>query len=280
MVSPAAVAAFALAACSGAPDEQEDLETTSSTAGPDVPAVPSAESGEPRASAESGAAEERVSVEESTDSYEFAFAYPGIATEYQSLEQFLRDRRKEARSEMANDAVEWKKEADAEGFPFNPYSHNEEWTVVTETPELVSLSSEFYVYSGGAHGMSGFDSILWDKSHSRLVQPLDVAISHKKLSDALRGPFCDKLDAERAERRGGPVSRGTDAPFSDCIDPVEQTVIYGSSDREAIDRIGILVGPYAAGSYAEGTYEITLPVTRQVMAAIKPEYRDFFATGK
>lgn len=57
----------------------------------------------------------------------------------------------------------------------------------------------------------------------------------------------------------------------------ETTLILGSSDGERIDRIGLLVGPYVAGPYAEGTYDLTLPVTPAIVAAVRPEWREAFA---
>ena len=46
------------------------------------------------------------------------------------------------------------------------------------------------------------------------------------------------------------------------------------------DRIGILIGPYEAGPYAEGGYEVTLPVTPAILAVVKPEYRASFAASR
>ena len=84
------------------------------------------------------------------------------------------------------------------------------------------------------------------------------------------------LDEERSKRRGEPVvSDGR--LFNDCIKPSEQTVILGASNGRTFDKIGILIGPYAAGSYAEGDYEFTLPVTAALRRAVKPEYRDAFS---
>jgi hypothetical protein len=37
-----------------------------------------------------------------------------------------------------------------------------------------------------------------------------------------------------------------------------------------------LVPPYEAGPYAEGAYEVTLPVSAAVVAAVKGEYRPSF----
>ena len=39
---------------------------------------------------------------------------------------------------------------------------------------------------------------------------------------------------------------------------------------------GPVADPYVAGSYAEGRYEIRLPVTAAFVAALKPEYRASF----
>jgi hypothetical protein len=53
-------------------------------------------------------------------------------------------------------------------------------------------------------------------------------------------------------------------------------VILGSKSHKGFDRIGFLIAPYNAGPYAEGSYEVTLPVTAAVVAAAKPEYRAAF----
>ena len=54
-------------------------------------------------------------------------------------------------------------------------------------------------------------------------------------------------------------------------------MILGSSNRKTFTRIGILVAPYSAGPFAEGTYEVTVPVTPAIIAAVKPQYRASFA---
>ena len=56
-----------------------------------------------------------------------------------------------------------------------------------------------------------------------------------------------------------------------------QTLILGSRNHKTFDRIGFLIAPYEAGPYAEGSYEVTLPVTPAVLAAVKPEWRGAFA---
>jgi len=43
-----------------------------------------------------------------------------------------------------------------------------------------------------------------------------------------------------------------------------------------IDQISFVASPYVAGPYVEGAYEIALPVTSAIIAALKPEYRSSF----
>jgi hypothetical protein len=57
-------------------------------------------------------------------------------------------------------------------------------------------------------------------------------------------------------------------------------VLLGSSNKRRFNRIGLIASPYVAGSYAEGQYEVTLPVTPKVLAAVKPEYKAAFALGR
>lgn len=65
-----------------------------------------------------------------------------------------------------------------------------------------------------------------------------------------------------------------------CPPVKDLTILLGSTNGRAIDRIGLLADPYVAGSYAEGSYEVTLPVTRAIAGAVKPAYRAAFALGR
>ena len=39
------------------------------------------------------------------------------------------------------------------------------------------------------------------------------------------------------------------------------------------DRLSVYFGPYVAGPYAEGDYELDFPVTASVLDAVKPRLR-------
>ncbi|MET1754291.1 DUF3298 and DUF4163 domain-containing protein [Novosphingobium sp. RD2P27] len=208
--------------------------------------------------------------------FEFEYSYPAAAGAIPDLKALLDKRLAEALRELKRSAATDQREAGKAGYPYRKHSFGTEWEVVTSIPRWLSLSADKYTYTGGAHGMAFFDSLLWDKTKQKAHEPTDLFTSKKALSAAIREPFCAALDKEREKRRGEPVERDGGDQFDECIDPVESTLILGSSDDLTFDRLGILVGPYAAGPYAEGTYEITLPVTEAVLAVVKPNYRGDF----
>ncbi|WP_432787660.1 PdaC/SigV domain-containing protein [Novosphingobium rhizosphaerae] len=216
-------------------------------------------------------------VKESTDAYEFSYSWPAAADALPALRAQLAADEAKTRATLLHDAAQGQKEAARDKYPFHPYAHWQEWQVVTDLPGWLSLSSLVGNDSGGAHPNYGYAAILWDKAAGQQRQPLDLFTSPAALAKAIRADFCKALDAQRAKKRGGNASLGSASGFDECIDPLAQTVILGSLRQKGFDRIGFLIAPYEAGPYAEGSYEVTLPVTPAVLAAVKPEWRGAFA---
>jgi hypothetical protein len=105
--------------------------------------------------------------------------------------------------------------------------------------------------------------------------------SKAALQAALGEGWCAGLKAERTARLGEEASAVMDEDDIFPCPPIAELQIYpASSDGQRFDRIELLAGQYVAGSYAEGIYEVTLPVTAQVLAAVRPQYRAAFALGK
>lgn len=216
-------------------------------------------------------------VDVSNDLYEFAYGYPAAAAAIPALRAELDRRLDAAQGQLAHESRQDRNEARGQAYEYRPHGYEAQWQIVADLPGWLSLSASVYTYSGGAHGMTVSDTLLWDRRAEALRGPVDLFTSKDALRAALRTPFCDALDREREKRRGEPVDRASGDIFSECIDPLDQTLILGSSNGEAFDRIGVLVPPYNAGAYAEGSYEVTLPVTASVMKALKPQYRSAFA---
>lgn len=214
-------------------------------------------------------------VKETTGGLEFAYAYPAEAAAVPALvDKFARDM-----AATKADALKMAKEDSAaakeSGYPFRPHSLETEWSVAADTPRFLALQSQTYVYTGGAHGMTGYDAVLWDKARKQESSVKALMTSPAAFSTAIRDRFCVILDKQRAEKRGAPVVRGDD-DFTQCIDPMEQVLVPTSKDGKRIDGLTVVVGPYSAGPYAEGSYEVALPVDAAMRDAIKPDYREAF----
>lgn len=258
-------------ACNAAPPE-------ASGDGPSANAVATPASSVPPEPSQSAVQPSAGRIEKlKTDLYECEYSYPAEVAAIPDLKAVLDKRLAASRTELEGASRTDQAEAAKNGYPYRPHSSGATWQVVVDLPRWLSLSAELYEYSGGAHGMSFFDGLLWDRKHNMARQASDLFISKAALSLAIREPFCAALDQEREKRRGEPVNRNSGDSFDECIDPAEHTIILGSSNGKSFDRIGILVEPYAAGAYAEGTFDITLPITERIIGSVKPAYRGEFS---
>ena len=272
---PIAVMALILGSCSDkAPDQPVQASQSASAVSSDPAAAATA------ASAPQPIAAKPVLIDDSTPLYEFSYSYPKQAEAIPALAGWFRiDAAKQKRALIGN-ARQGQAEAKADKRTYYPYGHSTKWAVVAEIPGWLSLSAERWESLGGAHPNPWQEGLVWDKRNGTRHRGTDFFQSPAALTAAIRTPFCAALNKQRAEKRGEPVDTKRSGMFNDCIDPAKQTVISGSTDKRHFTRIGILIDPYEAGSYAEGNYEVTLPVTPAVLKAIKPMYRSGFAVPK
>ena len=235
-----------------------------------VPGAPPGGNGE--VSAKSAAAS---NVEESNDLIEFAYAYPRAAATIAGLATWLDADRATRRDALIAAAQRDKAAAEKAGFPYRKHSHLQTWQLVTDTPRFLSLSAEIQTYTGGAHGMTSFATLIWDRNRAKQLQPLDLFTSGEAFDAAIREPFCAGI--KRAKAAKGIVrEEAPDSPFAQCPPASAQTVWIGSSDGRYLDRMTIAIAPYEIGPFAEGSYRINVPVTGAVVAAVKDEFkRDF-----
>ncbi|WP_315761486.1 DUF3298 and DUF4163 domain-containing protein [Sphingomonas sp. Y38-1Y] len=257
--------AMMLAACGGAPEQPAATSANAQGQAPVPPTPPSPPAAAAKAS--------KTTIK--NDSYSFDYTYPAKAAAIAPLARWLDGQREEMKVELDKDTAEFRAEAKAGDFPFRAYESTVAWKVVTDTPRLLSLSAETWAYTGGAHGSPGYDAVVWDKAAGERLKPTDLFTSTDAIQTAIGTAFCAEIDKQREERRGEPVVRADDS-FNACPKVDEATLILGSTDRQMIDRVGLLVGPYVAGPYAEGVFEVTLPVTPALLSAVKPAYRDLF----
>lgn len=211
---------------------------------------------------------------ETTPNYTFDYAYPAAAGQIGPLRAWLEADKARMRAKLAADAATFRADAKKEGIPFRAYDATKTWKVVTSTPRFLSLSADLSSYTGGAHGMSQSLSLVWDKKAGRQLKATDVFVSPAAIQAAFGAAWCAQLKTERTKRLGADAGQDD---FFKCPKLSELTLLLGSSGGRVINRIGLIADPYVAGSYAEGPYEVTLPVTAAVLRAVKPAYRTDFA---
>ena len=217
------------------------------------------------------------SISDETDDFLFEFSYPAEAGNIPELAALLDARLNRMRDELASQSAEAREDARDNGFPYNKYSIGMEWELVADTPRFLSLSASMSSYTGGAHGNFGFDSLVWDKERAIALDPDAFFTSPAALDEALKEPVCEELQTERAKRRGDEAQDSARGMFDDCVALAETTILLGSSGGKSFDRIGVQIGPYVAGPWAEGTYEFTMPVNAAVMKAVAEPYREAFS---
>jgi hypothetical protein len=218
-------------------------------------------------------------VKESSDLMEFAYSYPKDAAEIPKLAEWLDKDRATRRDALTAESRRDQALAQKEGFPYRPHSHLQTWQRVTNTPRFLSLSSEIDSYTGGAHGMTNFETLIWDRNHAARLKPLDLFTSGEAFDAAIRDDFCAAIKRGKAAK-GMPPPDEPDSVFAKCPPASAQTVWLGSSDGRHLDRMTIAIAPYEIGAYAEGDYRINVPVTAALVRVVKPEFASEFRAAR
>ena len=150
-------------------------------------------------------------------------------------------------------------------------------TAALETGKLFSLKRVDFDYSGGAHPNTLSSGILWDKALKRRLGLADLFRKNADLT-ILDQALCSAINAAKRARvpdsalivPGGPPGaacpRAADTPF---------VLAPGTVNGKAAGLI-FFIGAYQVGPYAEGGYELAIPVTgfRSLLAVA---YADDFA---
>jgi len=186
------------------------------------------------------------------------------------------------KAEMAKDKAELlanakadKAERDKQGFPFNAYMSSTEYETAGQSERLLSLRADIGAFTGGAHGNSGTKGLLWDRSAAKEVEFANLFAAPANMARLLTQPWCDALNKAREEKRGEPVGGG--GMFDECPQLSEISVIPTDKDgNRKFERLLLVADPYVAGPYVEGSYEIELPVTGDLIAGVRSEFRESF----
>ena len=217
-----------------------------------------------------------VSFERETQAFSFSYSYPAEAAAVPALAAMLDKQRAASLAELETETKEAQKDAAANDYPFNPHMMGVTWTTTGNTAPLLAMLAEISTFSGGAHGNTGYEALLWDKAATRRVPIEGLFTDIKAALQPMRERYCDALNSERLARRGEYAGEADDM-FNACPPFDELVIIPSAVGNTGFDRMMFIAAPYVAGPYVEGVYEISLPVTAAAVAGIKPEYRAAFS---
>ncbi len=213
--------------------------------------------------------------DEKNELVEFHFGWSAEAAAIPQLVARFRAEMEKVRAELFSGARVDKAFRDKEGYDFHPHSSSTDYKTAGNSRRLLSLAVEVASYTGGAHGNYGTGALLWDRRASRETRIADLFAAPGNFDRLLTQRWCDALNKARVEKRGEPVSG--DGMFDECPALGDVSIIPTDKDGNGkFERLQLVADPYVAGPYAEGSYEIELPVTGDLMAAIGSDYRESF----
>lgn len=212
-----------------------------------------------------------------SESKDLSFGYRW-SSEAQAVPELARRFRSDAairKAEMLRMAAAEKAFRKTAKLDWNGLNFSRAWETLGQSTHLLSLVSTTSAYTGGAHPNTNTRGLLWDRRSRREVPLASLLRAGQSWDGAIRQPFCVLLDRERTKRRQEPVKRG-EWP-SQCPALKELTLALADTNRNArFDHLEIIADAYVAGSYAEGRYEISLPLTATMLGRLKPAYRAGF----
>jgi hypothetical protein len=215
-----------------------------------------------------------VKIERNSKLLDFTYAWPAEAAAVPALDRrFRSDLDKSLKDALAN-AREDQALARRQKRDFNQHYFSMQWTTAGQTPRLLSLQSELGSFEGGAHPLTTYNALLWDRRQSRQVSVGALFTRNSAFAALTRTAYCNALDKERVKKREG-VELGGE--FDQCPKFTDLAIAPLDKDKDGrFDTIDFVASPYVAGPYVEGEYDIRLPVTRQLISAIQPGYRASF----
>lgn len=219
------------------------------------------------------------SFNEENDLIDFHFGWPAEAAAVPQLVVRFQQEMAKAKASLIKGAEEDKSFREKEKFDFHGHMSSTQYETAGQSDRLLSLRAEAGSYTGGAHGNSGTVALLWDRQGGKEIKNTDLFAEAGNRDRLLTQRWCDALNKAREEKRGEPV--GGEGFFDECPKLDEIAIIPTDKDGNGkFERLVLVASPYVAGSYAEGSYEIELRVTQDLLAALRSEYRPSFEAAQ
>lgn len=220
-----------------------------------------------------------VKIEHDSGTLEFSYEWSAEAAAIPALDRKFRADLAKAYREALASGLEDQKLYQAQQREGVQDFYSMTWKTAGETTRLLSLQNELSTFTGGAHPNTSYDALIWDRKLNQKTSMDALLGGSGKLAAVTRSAYCKALDEERLKRREG---EKPDLPeFNACPKYSDLAIAPVDSDRNGrFDAIDFVASPYLAGPYVEGEYEIRVPVTPKLIAALKPEFRGSFETQR
>lgn len=214
-------------------------------------------------------------IERNSALLEFSYEWPSEAAAIPALDKRFKTALAKDYRETVATAKDDQALAKEQKRDFNPHFLSVKWTTDGETLRLLSLERQWGAFTGGAHPNTSYSTLLWDRRLAREIAFGEQFLRSSSFAVLTRSAYCKKLDKERQKRREG---EKLDLPdFNACPKYSDLAIGPLDSNRNGrFDMIRFIASPYTAGPYVEGEYVIDVPVSRQLMAALKPVYRSSY----
>ena len=216
-----------------------------------------------------------VTIASETPDLDFSYSWSAEANAVPALARRFRADAATRKAEMLRSAAAEKAFRVKEKMDWNGLQFSRAWETSGQSARLLSLVSSTSAYTGGAHPNSNTKALLWDRRLAKEITIASLLRPGQSWDGAIRQPFCVLLNRERTKRRQESVKAG-DWP-SQCPALKELTVALADENRNGrFDHVAITADAYVAGPYAEGPYEVSLPLTATMLSRLKLQYRPSF----
>ncbi|GGI94171.1 hypothetical protein GCM10007973_32910 [Polymorphobacter multimanifer] len=161
-------------------------------------------------------------------------------------------------------------EARKGGYPLRGYETITDWSVAADTPQLLVLQGEVWRFTGGAHGNTGYAGRLWDRQARRSIGIEALFTDWPRARKLIEPAYCAALAAEQRKRRGE-TAPGND--FDACPPLAEQVILPVGMMGAPARQVRVVLPPYLAGPYVEGSYTIELVWPEGVATLVAPAWK-------
>ena len=205
--------------------------------------------------------------QERTALLEFRYDWPAEAEAVPALRAALRRRMAAAYGEALAAARESRASARGAQVSFHTELYDARWSLEAGNGRFLSLTADLHTDNNGAHPNRTFDALVWDRARGRATSAR--ALLGPAALGRLSPAYCSRLAAMVAAHGGEPPSR--------CPPLAEQVLAFSDQDHDGrFDTLHILVPPYVAASYADGSFVVDLPFNRGDLDGLAPADRAAF----